>query len=171
MRFLYLPLLFVLALLIQSGGIPVIFPQWVVQGIDLPLVIVIHIALMRGKTSGMVSGLILGYLQDALSGGILGFNGLAKVVAGFTAGFLREKFFVRSTAHRSISVAGAVLSFLVVKISTLALFAQPYPSPLLASFLWALVGNTAAALLIHVLLDRFETSFGIRPEEEIRLGD
>jgi rod shape-determining protein MreD len=171
MKFLYPPLLFALALLIQSAAIPIIFPQWVAQGIDLPLVIVVHMALTRGKTSGMVSGLVLGYLQDALSGGILGINGLSKIVAGFTGGLLREKFSVRSTAHRSISVAGAVLSFLIIKILILVLFAQPYPSLLSASFLWALVGNTAAALLIHVLLDRFETSFGIRPEGEIRLGD
>ncbi|MDF1534890.1 MAG: rod shape-determining protein MreD [bacterium] len=171
MRFLYLPLLFALALLLQSAGIPMIFPQWVTQGVDLPLVIVVHIALTRGKSSGMVSGLILGYLQDALSGGVLGFNGMAMVVAGFTGGLLREKFFVRSTAHRSISIAGAVLAFLLVKISTLVLFAQPYPPLLSAEFLWALTGNTAAALFIHILLDRFETSFGIRPEEEIRLGD
>ena len=171
MRTLYFPLLFALALLIQSAGIPVVFPQWVAQGIDLPLVIVVHMALTRGKGAGMMSGLLLGYLQDAMSGGILGFNGMAKVVGGFTGGFLREKFFVRSTAHRSISVAGAVLAFLLVKVSTLALFAQPHPPVFSAPFLWALVGNTASALLIHVLLDRFEASFGIRPEEEIRLGD
>lgn len=171
MRFLYLPILFALALLIQSAGIPVIFPQWVAQGIDLPLIIVVHMALTRGKGSGMVSGLVLGYVQDALSGGVLGFNGLAKIVAGFTGGLLREKFYVRSTAHRSISVAGAVLAFLLIKVATLALFAQPYPSLLSAPFLWALAGNTVSAMLIHVLLDRFEASFGIRSEEEIRLGD
>jgi rod shape-determining protein MreD len=171
MKYLYLPLLFVLTLIIQSAGIPVIFPQWVAQGIDLPLVIVVHIALTRGKASGMISGLILGYIQDALSGGALGFNGLAKIVAGFTGGLLREKFFVRSAAHRSISVAGAVLAFLVVKTATLALFSQPHPSILSAPFLWVLIGNTASAMLIHVFLDRFEASFGIRPEEEIRLGD
>lgn len=171
MRFLYLPVLFTLALLIQSAGIPVILPQWIAQGIDLPLIIVVHIALTRGKGSGMMSGLVLGYVQDALSGGALGFNGLAMIVAGFTGGFLREKFFVQSTAHRSISVAGAVLAFLLAKVATLALFAQPYPPLLSAPFLWALAGNTASAMLIHVLLGRFEASFGIRSEEEIRLGD
>ena len=72
---------------------------------------------------------------------------------------------------KQMILSGAVLAFLLVKMFALAMFGQHYPSLLSAPFLWALTGNTGSALLIHVLLDRFEASFGIRPEEEIRLGD
>ncbi len=171
MRFLYFPVLFVAALILQSAVIPVILPDWFVDGFDLPLIIVLHVAMSSGKIPGMMTGLVVGYLQDAMSGGVLGFNAISKIVAGYMGGYLKEKFFARSMVHRTALVAGAVFMALLAKVAILALFAQPHPSLLSTRFFWGFAGNTLFALLIHALLDRFETVFGIRAEEELSLGD
>lgn len=171
MKLLYFPLLFGAALVLQSTAVPFIVPNRLAYGFDLPLVVVIHVALTRGKTSGMVSGLLLGYLQDAMSGGVLGFNGVSKILGGFTGGYLKEKFFVRSMAHRLASVAGAVFLALLSKTAVLALFSQPHSPILSISFFWGLTGNTILALAVHAFLERLESLFGIRAEEELSLGD
>ena len=171
MRYFYFPFLFGSALILQSAAVPAVLPGWFVDGFDLPLIIVLHIAMTRGKIPGMMTGLVIGYLQDAMSGGVIGFNGISKIIAGYVGGYLKEKFFVRSMTHRTASVAGAVFMALLAKIAVLALFAQPRPSLLSAQFFWGFVGNTLLALLIHALLVRFETVFGIRAEEELSLGD
>ena len=171
MRYLYFPFLFGSALILQSSAIPVVLPDWFVDGFDLPLIIVLHIAMTRGKIPGMMTGLVIGFLQDAMSGGVLGFNGVSKITAGYMGGFLKEKFFVRSMVHRTASVAGAVFVALLSKVTVLALFAQSHPSLFSTQFFWGFAGNTLFALLIHTLLDRFETAFGIRAEEELSLGD
>lgn len=171
MRYFYIPLLFAATLILQSTIVPVILPDWFVDGFDLPLIITVHVAMSKGKIPGMTAGLVMGYLQDAMSGGVLGFNGISKIIAGYTGGYLKEKFFIRSLAHRTISVAGAVFMALLAKVFVFALFAQPGPSFFSTQFFWGFVGNTLLALLIHGLLDRFETFFGIREEEELSLGD
>jgi rod shape-determining protein MreD len=170
MKYLYFPFLFGFVLILQSAVVPVILPGWFVDGFDLPLIITLHVAMTRGKIPGMMAGLVIGYFQDAMSGGVLGFNGVSKIIAGYMGGYLKEKFFVRSMAHRTASVAGAVFMALLGKAAILALFAQPRPSLLSTQFLWGFVGNTLFALLIHALLDRFEAAFGIRAEEELSLG-
>lgn len=171
MRFLYYPLLVFSSLLLESAVVPILLPEWFRPGFDLPLIIVLHLALSKGKNPGMIAGLIVGYLQDAMSGGVLGFNGVSKIIAGFMGGYLKEKFFLRSVAHRTTSVAGAVLFALLAKVLVLTLFAQPRPSLLSLQFLWSFGGNTLFALLIHTVLDQLESAFGIRTEEELSLGD
>ena len=171
MRFLYFPFLFGSVLLLQSTVVPALLPVWFIYGFDLPLILVLHIAMTRGKITGMVTGLGIGYLQDAMSGSVLGFNGISKIVAGYMGGYLKEKFFVRSLVHRTVSVAGAVFVALLTRVGVLALFAQPHPSLFSLQFLWGLIGNTFFALLIHNLLELFEKGLRIRVGEELSLGD
>lgn len=164
-------LLFGCALILQSTVVAFALPFWFTAGIDLPLLVVIHIAITRGKMSAMFTGLFLGYLQDAMAGGILGVNAVAKTIAGYMGGYLREKFFVRNVAHRATSVAGAVLFFILSKIAVLALFAQPRPRLLSPFLVWVFIGNSILALGAHYALSRIETISGIRQEEELSLGD
>ena len=171
MRIFYFFVLFAAALLFQSTIVPFALPYWLITGVDLPLLVVIHVAITRGKLPAMFAGLLLGYLQDAMSGDILGINAVGKIVAGYTGGYLREKFFVRNVAHRAISVGGAVMFSLVSRIAVLALFAQPRPGLLSAHLIWAFIGNSLLTLGTHYALSRFETALGIKQEEELSLGD
>jgi len=171
MKFLYFPVLFGFALIFQSAAIPAILPDWFIVGFDLPLIIVLHVGMTRGKIPGMITGLVMGYFQDAMSGGVLGFNGISKIAAGYLGGYLKEKLFVRSLGHRTASVAGAVFVAFLIKVAVYKLFGQPGPSLFSAQFVWGFGGNTIFALLLHNLLVHFENVLGIRVEEELSLGD
>ncbi|TNF46604.1 rod shape-determining protein MreD [bacterium] len=170
MIFVYFAILLILSLVLQTTVIPFVFPQWLAAGIDLPLVLAAHIAVTWGKITGMLSGLILGYFQDALSGGILGINGIGKIIVGFTGGVLREKFFVNSLAHRLGSLFGAITAGVLSKLLILHLFSLPAPSPASLMVVWAVIGNTLFALIINSFLERFEMRIGVRVEEELSLG-
>ncbi len=117
----------------------------------------------------MIVGLVMGYSQDALAAGVLGINGMAKIIAGFCGGLLREKLFVRSMTNRLITVFGAVIVATVMKLVILYLFALPAPYLLSPIFIFALVNNTIFALLGSSVLERLETKIGLRREEEIHL--
>ena len=57
---------------------------------DLLLILALALGLLRGKAAGIILGCVLGFLQDALSGGLLGQNALSKGLIGFGAGALRR---------------------------------------------------------------------------------
>ncbi len=171
MRFIYFVFLIGSLLIFQSTLVPMILPGWYLVGVDLALIPVIHFALTRGTLSGMMTGALVGYMQDAMTGGVLGINGVTKVVAGYTGGVLKEKLFVRGIGHRAISVSGAVIFSILSKFAVLALFGQAGPSIVSPFLFWAFLGNTILALGFHALLSRFEIASGIRQEEELSLGD
>ncbi|NOY87211.1 MAG: rod shape-determining protein MreD [Deltaproteobacteria bacterium] len=166
----YYIVLFAFLLVAQSVLIPLVFPQWLTNCIDLPLIGVVHFAITRGKRAGMVSGIFLGYFQDAMAGGILGINGISKIVAGYLGGVLKEKLFAKDAFHRAGSALGAVLGGLVSKLLTLYSFSLPAPSIVSLSVVGFVVVNTALVLLISSLLDRVESKIGIRGDEELSLG-
>lgn len=170
MTFLYFAVLLVLSLLLQSTIIPSVLPAWMVAGIDVPLVLAAHVAVTWGKVPGMFSGLVLGYFQDALSGGIIGINGIGKIIGGFTGGVLREKFFVNSLAHRLGSIFGAVTAGVISKLLILNIFSLSAPPLVSMMVALAIVVNTFFALVTNSFLERFEMRIGIRVEEELSLG-
>jgi rod shape-determining protein MreD len=55
---------------------------------DLPLIVVVLLALRRGPEFGCVAGFVAGLLQDAAGGGLIGVQALTKALAGFTIGTL-----------------------------------------------------------------------------------
>ena len=76
---------------------------------DLVLVGVIYAALYWGAAAGIAAGTVGGLVQDALSHGTLGVDGLAKTVVGFAAGILGSQFVVSKTGPRLVLVAGATI--------------------------------------------------------------
>lgn len=170
MIILYHIVLFSLLLVVQSVAVPLVFPQWLANCIDLPLIGAVHVAITRGKRAGMLSGIFLGYFQDAMAGGMLGINGISKITAGYVGGMLREKLFAKDVFHRTGSAFGAVLSGLVSKLLTLYIFSLPAPYIVSLSTMGFVVVNTALILPISSLLDRVESRIGIRGEEELSLG-
>jgi rod shape-determining protein MreD len=77
---------------------------------DLVLVGVLYAALHWGPTAGMLAGTIGGLAQDALSGGVLGLDGLAKTVVGFAAGIVGAQFVVNKTTPRLLLAAGVTVA-------------------------------------------------------------
>ena len=61
---------------------------------DLALIWVVFCAVHYSRTVGIGSGIVIGILQDSLSGGLLGVNTLSKSFIGFFFSALKDKFFV-----------------------------------------------------------------------------
>ena len=86
---------------------------------DFFLISVVIVGMRMGSGSGMAWGVCAGLVQDALSGGIIGFNFLSKPVTGFVVGLLRNKLDfgnpnTQSLVTLSASLGeGVVLSILV----------------------------------------------------------
>jgi rod shape-determining protein MreD len=76
---------------------------------DLVLVGVLYAALVWGATAGILAGTLGGLVQDALSGGTLGVDGLSKTIVGFGVGVIGAQFVVTRPAPRVIVVAGATV--------------------------------------------------------------
>src|SRR5262245_65685953 len=70
----------------QSTIAPVLGSWTVVP--DLPVVLVVLLALRRGSEVGCIIGFALGVAQDVIGGGPLGLHALSKSIVGFVAGDL-----------------------------------------------------------------------------------
>ncbi len=108
-----------------SGGTLVqstVVPLFGIGGVspDLPVVLVILLALRRGSEAGCLLGFALGLAQDAVAGGPLGLQALSKAVIGFVAGDLPRWCLVSNPvvpigAAVLLTVADGVLRFAVMQ--------------------------------------------------------
>lgn len=57
---------------------------------DLLTIFIVVIALLEGQFTAIITGFILGLTFDWISSDIAGTNALAKMIAGFTAGFFHQ---------------------------------------------------------------------------------
>lgn len=61
---------------------------------DLVLIWVVYCCIHCSRAMGIGSGIVIGILQDSLSGGLLGVNTLSKSFIGFFFATLKDKFYV-----------------------------------------------------------------------------
>lgn len=73
---------------------------------DIPLLIVLLVALRRGPEFGGLAGFAAGVLQDAATGGLIGVQALTKGIVGFAIGHLGTRFRVTQPL---VQVPGLVL--------------------------------------------------------------
>ena len=94
---------------------------------DLPLILVVLLALRRGPEFGCIAGFAAGLLQDAAGGGIIGVQALTKALVGFAVGALAGG--LRET-QPLVQVPGLALLTVVeglVRFGLLKLFHFPAP--------------------------------------------
>jgi rod shape-determining protein MreD len=119
--------LYVLAIgggtLAQSTVIPELGFWGVVP--DLPIVLVVLLALRRGPEVGCVIGFALGLAQDVLAGGPLGLQALSKSVIGFFAGDLPRWCLVGNPLVPVVAAAAATLADGALRFAVLQLFHYP----------------------------------------------
>ena len=77
--------------------------------LDLPLLFALYIGWYSSPPRGAVCGTAFGWVQDAISGTYLGFNGLSKTLVGFSAPYLNkwlvlEGFWARCLVIGTLSV-------------------------------------------------------------------
>jgi rod shape-determining protein MreD len=73
---------------------------------DIPLLLVLLVALRRGPEFGCLAGFTAGLLQDAATGGLVGAQALTKALVGFAIGSLGTRFRVTQPL---VQVPGLVL--------------------------------------------------------------
>jgi rod shape-determining protein MreD len=109
--------------LVQSTLVPVLGFRGVVP--DLPIVLVVLLALRRGPEAGCLTGFALGLIQDAIVGGPLGLQAFSKAVVGFVAGELPRWWLV---SNPLVPIAAAVLATVAdgaLRFAALQLFHYP----------------------------------------------
>jgi rod shape-determining protein MreD len=97
---------------------------------DIPLIVVVLLALRRGPEFGCAAGFIAGLLQDAASGGLLGVQALTKALIGFGIGALGGHLRV---SQPLVQVPGLVLLTIAEGLARFALLKLfHFPAPFLA---------------------------------------
>jgi len=116
----------VIAVLAQTTLIPLVVGGG--TSVDLVLVVVVLAALNRGLVSGLWIGTVAGLLQDALSGGIMGVNGLTKTIIGVLVGFAGSRFMLGTVWHRLVILIGASFVHALCYLGIYALIEQGGPA-------------------------------------------
>lgn len=91
MRFVAYFLVMVLTLILQSTVVSIF--QIGGAKFDLPLVLVICVALTKGEKFGATFGLIFGLLEDMMYGRLLGFYAIIKFAVGYLLGYFSKDIF------------------------------------------------------------------------------
>jgi rod shape-determining protein MreD len=115
---------------------------------DLVLVGVVFAGLQWGATAGLIGGTMGGLLQDLLSGGIVGVNGLAKTITGCAAGIIGTQFVLTRAHARSIIVTAATFVHRGLMLALTGLIEQHWPAVSWGTMLGEAALNTLAAFLL-----------------------
>jgi len=159
----------VLALTIFGGGLAhaTLAPALRIGDVapDIPLIVVILLALRRGPEFGAIAGFAAGLLQDVAGGGLVGAQALTKAVLGFTLGVIGGRLrvtqpLVQVTGLVVLSIVEGIFRFGILKIFH---FPAPFgelmmyvvlPQALFNGFVGAAVVLSLAG--VQALRDRFE---------------
>src|SRR5262245_21938239 len=109
----------------QSTIAPVLGSWTVVP--DLPVVLVVLLALRRGPDVGCVIGFALGVAQDVIGGGALGLHALSKSIVGFVAGDLPRWCLVSNPVVPVVAAVILTVADASLRFAVLQLFEYPAP--------------------------------------------
>ena len=122
---------------------PIIFLAFLLQGSisildvspNLTVLVVYFIGIRYGRTPGLLSGVLIGALEDSLSSAMLGPNMLAKGMVGFlSASFISGNFLIWTPLLGTIAVAILTCTDNIVVFLSLTLFDKPPTHPSAALF-------------------------------------
>ena len=144
----------IMALVIQAF-VPVRFRAFAI--FDLPLLVTVFFAVARrSQMAGLMTGAIIGLIQDALTHQAIGLYGIAKTVVGYGASSLGVKIDVENPGTRLLVTGGFYLVhqavyFLVARNILGVTMEWLWARTLLAALL-----NGVAAIVLFAVLDRFK---------------
>ena len=144
-----------LAALFLQAFVPLRFPGFAM--LDLPLLVVIFFGVARrSQVAGLLTGAVIGLLQDSLTHQPIGLYGIAKTVVGYGASSLGVKIDVENIGARFLGSASFYLVhqciYLVVARGMVQLRLQwSWPHELLAAVI-----NAFVAVFLFAALDRLK---------------
>ena len=124
---------------------------------DLPLLVTIFFAVARrNPITGLLTGMIIGLVQDSLTHSFLGLFGISKTVVGFAASSLGVKIDVENPGSRLLMATGFYLVQKVVYY-IVARGMAGMEAPLdLPHALGAAVANGFLAIVLFSMLDKMK---------------
>jgi rod shape-determining protein MreD len=143
-----------LALFLQAF-LPLRFPFFLI--FDLPLLIVIFFAVARrSPVTGLLTGALIGLVQDSLAGNPLGVYGIANTVVGYGASSLGVKLDVENAGARFLVtiffyVIHEIVYFSVARGLVRLNLHWSWPHEL-----WSALANAIVAVALFAVLDRFK---------------
>ena len=143
-----------LALFLQAF-IPRRFPFF--SYFDLPLLVTIFFAISRrNPISGLLTGAVIGLVQDSLGGLPLGLYGIAKTLVGFGASSLGVKLDVENAAARLLVITGFYLAHAAVYFTVARGLANLTLNWSWGRGLLAGLGNAVVGVMLFYFLDKFK---------------
>lgn len=126
---------------------------------DLPLLVTIFFAVARrSQVTGLITGAVIGLIQDALTHQALGLYGIAKTVVGYGASSLGVKIDVENPGTRLLVTSGFYLVHQAVYFLVARNILGVGMEWLWARTLLAALFNGLAAVVLFAVLDRFKHS-------------
>jgi rod shape-determining protein MreD len=102
---------------------------------NLTALVVYYIGIRRGQNQGLLSGGLIGALEDSLSTGMLGPNMLAKGLVGFlSASFISGNFLIWTPLSGTIAAALLTFADNAIVFLSLTIFDKPPTHPSAALF-------------------------------------
>jgi rod shape-determining protein MreD len=141
-----------LALLLQAS-LPVYFPR--ASLLELPLLVTLYFGLSRrNPSSGLLLGMTVGLLQDAISRIPIGLYGIAKTLVGFGASSIGARLDVEHPLARALLTFAFFHVHQIVFASTRLLLLQEREVFFSTELLIASLLNAALSVLLFPLLDK-----------------
>ncbi len=152
MRFLPVALALLVAFIVQTvlGR----YSPFLNTYLDLFTVVVAMFGLVRGRVAGLVTGTVAGLIQDTFSGGLLGFNGIAKITVGYLAGIAGRHLIVRSWTPRLLFFASMSLIDMAILAGVGHLAELPRVIGEGLTPLYLCIGNAIAGILLIGFVDK-----------------
>jgi rod shape-determining protein MreD len=143
-----------LAIFLQAF-LPLRFPFFSI--FDLPLLVVIFFAMARrSQVAGLLTGSIIGILQDSLTHHPLGVYGIAKTVVGYGASSLGVKLDVESVGTRLLVTSGFYVVHQIIYFTIARVLVGLDLRWLWGRELIAAVANAVVGVLLFTLMDRLK---------------
>ncbi len=115
---------------------------------DIPLVVVVLAALSGGAIVGLWAGTLAGFLQDVMSGGLVGVSGLAKSLVGVAVGILAKRLVRTGYGYRVLLIAVATIMNMIIFVGVYRLIGVFTPAVDGVDVLQQGILNVSAGVLI-----------------------
>ncbi|HEY6971177.1 MAG TPA: rod shape-determining protein MreD [Candidatus Angelobacter sp.] len=124
---------------------------------DLPLLVTIYFAVARRRPiPGLITGALIGTVQDAFDHRYIGLNGIAKTIIGFLASSLGVRIDVENPGSRFLMTVGFYLLHQIIRVVIDLLLVGVREPWYWGHMLVASVANGLLAVVLFAALDRLK---------------
>jgi rod shape-determining protein MreD len=123
--------------------------------VDLPLIVIVYIALQRDAIRALIFASLGGIAIDAISGGMLGSSGFSKTLVAFAVAELARRVFLDNLLLRIPVLAGASLLDDIVYFAMHRLLGQIPSAPAVETIAYSMLGTTIVGTLMSLVMYSF----------------